>query len=49
MNDDWGKYSLKQAEIDWNVALKNQTIDYFKELSYYDKKAIHNSKIFYLG
>ena len=46
MNESWGKYSLKQAEIDWNVALKSQTIDYFKELSYYDKKAIHNLKYF---
>jgi len=26
--------------------LKNQSIDYFKELSYYDKKAIHNLKYF---
>jgi len=46
MNESWGKYSLKQAEIDWNVTLKNQRIDYFKELSYYDKKAIHNLKYF---
>jgi cysteine synthase len=46
MNESLGKYSLKQAEIDWNVALKNQTIDYFKELSYFDKKAIHNLKYF---
>jgi cysteine synthase len=46
MNDGWGKYSLKQAEIDWNVCLKNQSIDYFKELSYYDKKSIHNLKYF---
>ncbi len=46
LNDDWGKYSLKQAEIDWNATLKNQSINYFKELSYYDKKAIHNLKYF---
>jgi hypothetical protein len=46
MNESWGKYSLNQAEIDWNVALKSQTIDNFKELSYYDKKAIHNLKYF---
>ncbi|OGU41700.1 MAG: pyridoxal-5-phosphate-dependent protein subunit beta [Ignavibacteria bacterium RIFOXYC2_FULL_35_16] len=46
MNDGWGNYSLNQAGIDWNVALKNQSIDYFKELSYYDKKAIHNLKYF---
>src|SRR3990172_7512444 len=46
MNDGWGNYSLNQAGIDWNVALKNQSIDYFKELSYYDKKVIHNLKYF---
>ena len=46
MNEAWGKYSLKQAEIDWNATLKHQSIDYFKELSYYDKRAIHNLKYF---
>jgi len=28
------------------VILKNQGIDYFKELTYYDKKTIHNLKYF---
>jgi cysteine synthase len=46
MNDAFAKYSFKQAEIDWNVVLKHQAIDYFKELNYYDKKAIHNLKYF---
>lgn len=46
MNESWGKYSEKQAEIDWNVCVRNQTIDYMKELSYYDKKTIHNLKYF---
>jgi len=46
MNDQWGKYSEKQAEIDWNVCVKHQTIDYMKDLSYYDKKRIHNLKYF---
>lgn len=46
MNENWGKYSEKQAEIDWNVCVRNQTIDYMKELSYYDKKTIHNLKYF---
>ena len=46
MNNAWGKYSAKQAEVDYNIAIKNQSIDYFKELSYYDKKAIHNLKYF---
>lgn len=46
MNENWGDYSTKQAEIDWNVCLKNQSIDYMKELTYYDKKTIHNLKYF---
>ena len=46
MNEQWGKYSEKQAELDWNVCIKNQTIDFMKELSYYDKKTIHNLKYF---
>jgi cysteine synthase len=46
MNDALGSYSIKQAEIDWNITLKNQSIDYLKELSYYDRKAVHNLKYF---
>ncbi len=46
MNDSWGKYSEQEAEIDWRSIIKNQSIDYFKELSYHDKKAIHNLKYF---
>ncbi len=46
MNEQWRKYSLKQAEIDWHSVLQRQSIDYFKELSYYDKKRIHNLKYF---
>jgi hypothetical protein len=46
MNENWGKYSETQAAIDWNSVVKHQGIDYFKELSYYDKKAIHNLKYF---
>lgn len=46
MNENWGKYSETQAAIDWNSVIKHQGIDYFKELSYYDKKAIHNLKYF---
>lgn len=46
MNDAWGKYSETQAEIDWISVIKHQSIDYFKELSYYEKKAIHNLKYF---
>jgi cysteine synthase len=46
MNENWGKYSEKQAEIDWNNCLIRQSIDYMKELNYYDKKTIHNLKYF---
>ncbi len=46
MNEARSIYSEVQAEIDWTTAIKNQSIDYFKELSYYDKKAIHNLKYF---
>ena len=46
MNASEGNYNINQAAIDWNSALKNQSIDYVKELSYYDKKAIHNLKYF---
>ncbi len=45
-NEKWGKYSIKQAEIDWNVIFKHQSIDFMKELNYYDKKTIHNLKYF---
>jgi len=41
-----GEYTMQQANLDWNGSIKNQGIDYIKELSYYDKKAIHNLKYF---
>ncbi len=46
MNTNWGGYSEKQAEIDWNACVKKQGIDYIRELSYNDKKRIHNLKYF---
>ena len=46
MNQDWGKYSEHQSEVDWTSVIKKQTIDYFSELSYYEKKRIHNLKYF---
>ena len=46
MNESWGKYSELKAEVDWNAVVKKQSIDYFKELNYYDKKTIHNLKYF---
>ncbi|NWF49442.1 MAG: pyridoxal-phosphate dependent enzyme [Ignavibacteriaceae bacterium] len=46
MNQEWGKYSEKQAEIDYQSVLIKQKTDFFKELSYYEKKSIHNLKYF---
>ncbi len=46
LNEQFGAYSLKQAEIDWKVSIIKQGIDNFKELSYTDKKAVHNLKYF---
>lgn len=46
MNSAWGNYSVKQAEIDWYSILQKQSIDYFQELTYMDKKRIHNLKYF---
>ena len=46
MNENWGKYSIQQAEVDWNSIIRNQRIDYIKELNYFDKKTIHNLKYF---
>ncbi|MBI3125296.1 MAG: pyridoxal-phosphate dependent enzyme [Ignavibacteriales bacterium] len=46
MNQAWGKYSEHQADKDWYSVLKRQTTDNFAELSYQDKKRIHNLKYF---
>ncbi len=41
-----GQYTSGQAETDLHSSIHRQGIDYFKELSYYDKKAVHNLKYF---
>ena len=46
MNENLGAYNNTQALVDWNSVIKKQSIDYFKELNYYDKKSIHNLKYF---
>lgn len=46
MNENWGKYSDVQARIDHEICLQHQSVDYLKELSYIDKKQIHNLKYF---
>ena len=46
VNTEKGAYSKTQAAVDFGACLMKQTIDYTKELSYYDKKAIHNLKYY---
>ena len=46
MNRDWGNYSEVQARIDHEICLNHESVDYLKELSYVDKKQIHNLKYF---
>lgn len=46
LNDQQGPYSSVQAQADHQAVLVKQGIDYFKELSYYDRKAIHNLKYY---
>ncbi|MBK7106346.1 MAG: pyridoxal-5-phosphate-dependent protein subunit beta [Ignavibacteriae bacterium] len=46
MTEQLGEYSEKQANLDWYGSIKKQSIDYLKELNYYDKKTIHNLKYF---
>jgi len=41
-----GKYSTIEAAKDMAGPLSHQSIDYFKELSFLDRKAIHNLKYF---
>ncbi len=46
MNAQWGRYSSGQAALDWQSVIRKQKTDYLKELSYADKRAIHNLKYF---
>jgi len=46
LNEEHGDYSLEQANLDLKSVIFKQGIDNIKELSYYDKKAIHNLKYF---
>jgi len=41
-----GEYKLMDAAKDHSACLLKQTIDYTKELSYYDRKALHNFKYY---
>jgi len=46
MNAARGSYSFQQAELDDQVCLKNQKTDNLLELTYADRKRIHNLKYF---
>jgi cysteine synthase len=46
LNSEKGKYTEKQAIKDTEKCLLGAATDYFKELNYYDRKAIHNLKYF---
>ncbi len=46
LRDERGGYTVMQAAKDHAGPLAHQSIDYFKELSYYERKAIHNLKYF---
>ena len=41
-----GQYTLSQAALDFETCLRNIAIDHMMELSYWDKKRIHNLKYF---
>lgn len=41
-----GKYKIIEAAQDHAACILHQTTDHFKELSFYDKKAIHNLKYY---
>ncbi len=46
LTDDKGKYSELQAAKDFEKCMLGTTLDYLKELGYYDRKNIHNLKYF---
>ena len=46
LRQELGEYTEHQAAVDFETALKNITIDHVMELSYWDKKRIHNLKYF---
>ncbi|MCB2195959.1 MAG: pyridoxal-phosphate dependent enzyme [Bacteroidetes bacterium] len=46
LNEERGDYKEIQAAKDFEKCILGSTIDYAKELNYYDRKAIHNLKYF---
>jgi cysteine synthase len=45
-NEHKGAYTELQAAIDFNSCMIHQSVDYMKELTYSDQKAIHNLKYY---
>jgi hypothetical protein len=46
LREEVGEYTVVQAAKDHAAALQHQGIEYVKELSYYERKALHNLKYF---
>ncbi len=46
LREECGEYTEFQAGLDYEAGLRNVTIDHMIELSYWDKKRIHNLKYF---
>ena len=46
LNKEHGPYTRETALVDMERRLKGATIDYMRELNYYDRKAVHNLKYF---
>jgi cysteine synthase A len=46
LQSEKGKYSPVEAAKDHAAPLLHQSIDFFKELSYYERKAVHNLKYY---
>jgi len=46
MEDEFGPYGETEAAVDFNAHLKNLSVDWMQELSYYDRKRVHNLKYY---
>jgi cysteine synthase len=46
LEEERGHYKILDAAKDYSASLEHQSIDFFKELTYYERKAIHNLKYF---
>jgi hypothetical protein len=46
LRDEKGEYTETQAALDFEAGLRNVAIDHMLEMTYWDKKRIHNLKYF---